>query len=172
MNYIPAALDAGLMPLLVEMLAEPDMDCNARSAVMRSLRLITSKASGVRTVLATDALHQTVLDACVEAAREWRSRNDTDPLCYAPVVVPDSTFGLDSNAAAALQAATDALHIAANLWTTGEQNTYCHIPVVFFFIADLKCVLLYLNDGTTARCHVHVFWLTYALRSTSCIISS
>jgi hypothetical protein len=114
-NYIPVAIDAGLMPLLSKMLAEPNEDCNARRAVMRSLRLITAKAIGARTVLDNKALHTTVLDACVKSAHQWYSQNE--PSCAVLAAVPD--VNLSKDAKAALRAATDAMHIAANLWTTG-----------------------------------------------------
>jgi hypothetical protein len=113
-NYIPAALDAGLMPLLVEMMAEPNEDCDTRSAVMRSLRLLTSKAMGARTELESDALHQTVLDACLETVHEWYSRNEPEPVPFV-----SGAFYKRYGTSAALRAATDALRVAANLWMTG-----------------------------------------------------
>jgi hypothetical protein len=119
-NYGPAALDAGLMPLLIKMLAEPDEDSSVRSAVMRSLRLITSKAIGARTMFDTEGLHQTVLDACVKSALEWRSHNE--PLRYAFTAIP--SLSLSEGDKEALRAATDAMHIAANLWTTAGSSAF------------------------------------------------
>jgi hypothetical protein len=130
-NYVPAAIDAGLMPLLASMLAETNADCNARSAVMRCLRLITSRSNGVRTVNEADGLHQTVLDACVKSVHEWcHSRNDakSESLSNVIVVGLNGTLSscLDSNRKAALRAATDALHIAASMWTTGTSTSHFH----------------------------------------------
>jgi hypothetical protein len=117
-NYIPAAIEAGLMPLLMIMLSHcTSEDSNACSALMRSLRLVTSTSRGARTVLDSEKLHQTVLNTCIHSMQGWLSRYEQ--LCIVLIGGASDEPCLSNNTKAALRAATDAVHTAANLWTSG-----------------------------------------------------
>jgi hypothetical protein len=116
-NYIPAAIKAELMPLLMTMMDYcSSKDYKACSAMMRSLRLATSRSCGVRTVLVSEEYCRSVQDACKSIMEDWCSRNKQ---LANSVGLPDMKPYMDSDTQAALSAATDALHTTANLWTAG-----------------------------------------------------
>jgi hypothetical protein len=100
-NFVPAAIDAGLLPLLSTVLVRPVNSCSARGAVLRCLRLTTDKSFGARKVADDTQLMHSVLDACAAAAAErlvhkgWHTEDK-------------------------VRAVTDAMHIAANILAAGE----------------------------------------------------
>ena len=100
-NFVPAAIDAGLLPLLSTVLARPVNSCSARGAVLRCLRLTTDKSFGARKMVEDTQLMHSVLDSCIAAADEW----------------PSNGAWLTTDI---VGAATDAMHIAANILAAGE----------------------------------------------------
>jgi hypothetical protein len=102
-NFVPAAVGAGLLPLLSTVLAKPSSD---RSAVLRCLRLTTDKPFGARMIAQNTQLVRSALDACIAVTAD---------------VVSDRVYLTSSTRRKpfAVRASTDAMHIAANILAAG-----------------------------------------------------
>jgi hypothetical protein len=105
-NFVPAAVEARLLPLLSNVLAKPSSDCRARSAVLRCLRLTTDKPFGARMIAEDTQLVHSILDGCTATTAD---------------VVSDRYYLTSSTwrKRSAVRAATDAMHIAANILAAG-----------------------------------------------------
>jgi hypothetical protein len=118
-NYVPAAVGAGLMPLLSAVLASDSHNAASQQAVMRCLRLVTETEFGISTVLEQPELRQNIAKTSTKIMSEW---------CATPghPLLGKITNAVTANqitAAAAARAVTDALLVQANIYGAGINST-------------------------------------------------
>jgi hypothetical protein len=70
-NYVPAAVGAGLIPLLSDILASDSHNAASQQAVMRCLRLVTETEFGISTVLQQPELRQNIAKMTTKIMSEW-----------------------------------------------------------------------------------------------------
>jgi hypothetical protein len=114
-NYVPAAIKAGLMPLLSSMVASTDLDASSRQAVMRSLRLITDTSLGIRTVLENAEMCRNIVEMSTDIMAEWCATKG-HPLRGKFI---DATAVENQKTAAAAKELTDALYVLNSMYKTG-----------------------------------------------------
>jgi hypothetical protein len=114
-NYVPAAIKAGLIPMLSTMLASDDLSAASRQAVFRCLRLVTDTSFGIRTVLENPEISHTIVEKATAIMADW-SATKGHPL-HGKFIGATAIENLKT--AAAAKELTDALYVLNSMHKAG-----------------------------------------------------
>jgi hypothetical protein len=146
-NFVPAAVEAGLIPLLKDILAQDTFVGTAEfSSLMKCLRLVTDSTTGTHSIISDPALYQSVITACnasiksLHAMKKWSvAREDK---------FADARWEITETEQAIVNEAVDAMHtLACLLPATGTPmytNVHCIRHMRNRCISTLMSVLLLL----------------------------
>jgi hypothetical protein len=106
-NYVPVAVEAGLISLLEDVLDQDDASISSLSAAMMCLRAVTDTSFGARAVMAQPDLCKSIVAASARILEKGCADQD--------VVIEDKLASPTIDAAGA----ADTLHVLANLLASG-----------------------------------------------------
>jgi hypothetical protein len=114
---VPAALDAGVLPQLVDVLVSSERHCTERSTAVRCLRLITDSLRGARNVASNAALSKVIVEQCIAILTEVCA---TYPAQQAADTHLAETVYTSGDVVSRRKELDDVLHILNNLIAKGE----------------------------------------------------
>jgi hypothetical protein len=114
-NYVPAAIKAGLIPLLSTVLASDDLSAASRQAVFRCLRLVTDTSLGIRTVLESPEMSHKIVEIAAKIMADWSAMKG-HPLQGKFI---NATAIENLKTAAAAKVLTDALYVLNSMYKAG-----------------------------------------------------
>jgi hypothetical protein len=115
-NYVPAAIKAGMISILSTVLASDDLDASSRRAVLRCVRLVTDTSPGSRTVIENPEMCSKIIDMATTIMADW-SATKGHPL-HGKFI--DVTASENQKTAPAAKELTDALYVLNSMYKAGN----------------------------------------------------